>query len=243
MGQMGFGYGSEWHLLRFLGRHRDALNRAIAQATNGLVEVRQWVDFHCSDSPPHDEERKGFDFLADEDLRSKWQTFWPQTGEPINWDAVAEYEEDGVTAWLLVEAKAHVEELKGSPTGAGNQSRRMIQEAMLATRLALNSDQAMPVADWLDGHYYQYANRLASLHFLNNIAGVPARLLRVYFLGDSMANCECPEREEGWTEAIGLIRPALGLSGQSELEGRVHKLFIDVNGCGLTDAWQTGYRR
>jgi hypothetical protein len=36
----------------------------------------------------------------------------------------------------------------------------------------------------MDRQYYQYANRLAVLHFLNAIANVPARLLHIYFTGD-----------------------------------------------------------
>ena len=34
MGKIGFGYGSEWHLLNWLGYHRDELNELVIQAIN-----------------------------------------------------------------------------------------------------------------------------------------------------------------------------------------------------------------
>lgn len=43
MGKMGNGYGSEFHLLRYLGYHRQELNRAIEKETGGLVT--EWLDF------------------------------------------------------------------------------------------------------------------------------------------------------------------------------------------------------
>ena len=54
MAQMGLGYGSEFHLLRFMGRHRHELERIIIDA---LQEKQQtindknfdWLDFEYSD--------------------------------------------------------------------------------------------------------------------------------------------------------------------------------------------------
>lgn len=37
MGKMGCGYGSEFHLLRYLGYHRHQLNRAVEEQTNGHI--------------------------------------------------------------------------------------------------------------------------------------------------------------------------------------------------------------
>lgn len=34
MGNMGYGYGSEFHLLRYLGYHRHQLNRAVEEQTS-----------------------------------------------------------------------------------------------------------------------------------------------------------------------------------------------------------------
>ena len=47
MGRLGYTYGSEWHLLRFLGYHRNELNRRIEDIIPGdQVKVINWIDFH-----------------------------------------------------------------------------------------------------------------------------------------------------------------------------------------------------
>ena len=43
MADIGYGYGSEWHLLRFLGYHRNALDSPILRATGG--QEIEWLDF------------------------------------------------------------------------------------------------------------------------------------------------------------------------------------------------------
>src|SRR5687767_942310 len=88
MAEMGIGYGSECHLLRYLGRHRDELNRRVSAVT-GATSI-SWLD------SPYDPEKtwldgewKGLDFLpANEQAKKVWPTYWPQTGNQPNWDAV-----------------------------------------------------------------------------------------------------------------------------------------------------------
>lgn len=46
MGKMNANYGSELHLLRWLGRHRDAFNRKVYEATG--LDVSRWLDFGFS---------------------------------------------------------------------------------------------------------------------------------------------------------------------------------------------------
>jgi hypothetical protein len=55
MGEIGYGYGSEWHLLRYPGYHRNTLNDGVLQATGGS-EV-EWLDLEFSRSckPLHDD--------------------------------------------------------------------------------------------------------------------------------------------------------------------------------------------
>lgn len=43
MASFGNGYGSECHLLRYLGRHRGRLDAAVAQAS-GATDIH-WLDF------------------------------------------------------------------------------------------------------------------------------------------------------------------------------------------------------
>ena len=71
MSTIGFGYGSEWHLLRYLGYHRADLNRAIASAIPGGTVV-EWLNSRfetdpaaINRDPPRflDREIEGFEFL------------------------------------------------------------------------------------------------------------------------------------------------------------------------------------
>src|SRR5579862_3664313 len=86
MGKMGDGYGSEFHLLRYLGYHRSALSRAVEKQTGG--RVIDWLDCAFGGKEKLDRECKGVDFLDSvPDVKSAWLKFWPQTGNVPNWDA------------------------------------------------------------------------------------------------------------------------------------------------------------
>jgi len=53
-----------------------------------------------------------------------------------------------------------------------------------------------PARDW-NQPYYQYANRLAFLHFMGT-QGVAARLCFLYFTGDAAPGRTCPKSREAW---------------------------------------------
>jgi hypothetical protein len=112
MGMMGAGYGSECHLLRYLGRHRALLAQRVLEVT-GATAV-EWLDSPFERNRAwQDGEWKGLDFLS-EDARAKaaWRSTWPQRGNAPNWDAIGRLRFGSDEAWLLVEAKANVEELR-----------------------------------------------------------------------------------------------------------------------------------
>jgi len=108
MGRIGHGYGSEWHLLRYLGRHRDLLDRVVRETT-GCGDL-EWLDFGFDPTNPwHDAEWKGLDFLnEDTALQDSWRNYWPQGAGIHNWDAVARVRSEGKDEWILVEAKANL---------------------------------------------------------------------------------------------------------------------------------------
>ena len=203
MGTIGYTYGSEWHLLRHLGYHRDRLDEAVRKAIPGIRVIR-WLDmrFRQSDAPPDpgcysrteeipgrrprprrlDGEMTAIDFLPIEEftrVQPAWAEYWPQSGTPPNWDAVAEVEIDGTTHWLLVEAKSHLREVI-SLCGAEGRSRDKISAAFTTTINRMGAD--VQAQDWF-GPYYQFCNRLAVLSFLLE-QQIPAKLLFIYFLGD-----------------------------------------------------------
>ena len=53
-------YGSECHLLRYLGRHRRILDQRVLEATGG--QAIEWIDYHFDSSRKWwDGERKALD--------------------------------------------------------------------------------------------------------------------------------------------------------------------------------------
>jgi hypothetical protein len=233
MGEMGCGYGSEFHLLRYLGYHRRDLNHAIEQETGG--RVLDWLDF-CFDSrrkfPDLDAEWQGLDFLGpdSEGVKTAWEGFWPQTGNVPNWDAVGLLQLQSRTEFILVEAKAHLEEVRsecGAHEGGGlPMIRKAFAETIAAHRFKADPDE------WLKP-YYQYANRLATLHYLTQ-HNVLSRLACVYFTGDDATRYKghvlCPQNEQEWNACLHEMDRRLGITGSSELEQRVHRVFLPVGG-------------
>ena len=249
MGKMGNGYGSEFHLRSYLGYRQSELNRAVEKETGG--RVIEWLDCAAGGEGKLNREWKGVDFVdAASDVKSAWVKFWPQTGNVPNWDAVGRLESNSGKEYLLVEAKAHTEELRSSCSAkkakkeAGSDEIRdglkatkaggleKITDALKATTNA--NGFTADVGDWLSP-YYQYANRLAHLHFLVE-NGIPARLVFIYFWGDNwgvkkLSNGKppnCPKEAQQWDAYLKDVHERLGMNGHSKLEQRVHSLFLSV---------------
>ena len=231
MAKLSYGvfYGSAWHMLRMLGYHRGYLEQKI-KAQVKLMKT-EWLDFHFEGGG--DQELTGLEFLkngtnVEKKALKAWSDFWPQQGTPHSWDAIGKaIMPDGREEWLLVEAKAHLGELNTDCGAKAEKSLYTITRALAETGKSLNITNP---ESWLNG-YYQYANRLAVLHFLNK-HNVPARLLFIYFCGDtSSASRICPGDEAGWTETLQKQDKHLGLTNcTGELTRRVHKVFLNING-------------
>lgn len=225
MGGMGNGYGSECHLLRFMGRHRHLLDQRVLHVVGG--DSIDWLDFDFEPKKKRwpDAEIKSLDFLQpDHPALVAWKEWWPQGRGIHNWDAVGKVRFGDTEEWLLVEAKANLEELLSDCRATSPTNRPKIERAMAETKQALG---VQGDRDWLNG-YYQFCNRVAALYFLNQ-HGVPAHLLHLYFLCDlGDARRTCPGDEEGWQEALRAQENHVGLSQGHKLEQRIHKLFLPV---------------
>lgn len=224
MGQMGNGYGSECHLLRFMGRHRHLLNDRILGALGG--DTIDWLDFGFNPKALWpDAEIKGLGFLSDSDpVHDAWKQYWPQGRGIHNWDAVAKVRFGAAEEWLLVEAKANLEELKSDCGARLKTSLALISNAFDQTKTYLGASKDR---DWLRG-YYQYCNRIAVLFFLLQ-HDVPAQLLYIYFMGDTGdSNRTCPQYETGWQDALQCQDDHVGLPTEHRLSARIHKLFLPI---------------
>lgn len=153
-----------------------------------------------------------------------WDRSWPTHRPGHNWDAVARLHYGESHEWLLVEAKANVEELSSSCQADADGSLKTIRATLDQPKAALGASTG---CDWLNG-YYQFCNRLAALHVMNK-AGTPARLLYVYFCGDrGDSRRTCPTTEAEWAKALAEQGQHVGLNSGHYLERRMHKLFLNA---------------
>jgi hypothetical protein len=232
---MNYGYGSELHLLRMLGRHRQTFNLFVLADTG--ADAVEWLDFpsggmrlNKSGDPTWDREWQQLSFLRDgAPAREAWAAAWPTRRTGPNWDAIGRLTyKDGAAEWLLVEAKANIEELDSDCQASDPDSLALIQETMAKTKAALG---VAADRDWMTRHY-QHCNRLAALHILNR-NGSLARLMYVYFYGDHGSDGEgwartCPDSAAEWTDALNRQASHIGLPPGHYLEDRIHKLFVDA---------------
>gem|GEM_PF-696487 len=246
MSRIGYGYGSECHLLRWMGRHRKQLNAEVTRALRLDVIGLDWVDFSFNPSRTWaDEEVKGVDFLRGEKdwdgYDAAWRAYWPDpdSGHPLrqrihSWDAIGRISlRGGASEWLLVEAKAHEKEFLGYPTTAcqaGGDSLTTIVRALTETADHMGVPHDAVESTWLGVGCYQVANRFATLNFLLNRARPPqpARLLFLYFTHDSHANWRCPSSASEWRKLIAGMYARMSIPRNHGLADRTHYLFLDV---------------
>lgn len=178
MAQIGYGYGSEFQLLRFLGHHRHQLESEISKVL-GPGDF-DWLDFKYSSplsSISGDEELMGLSFLEDyfKDEASYQKMMTEYSSYRINklerwqnWDAVFFHNE----VLYFVEAKAHVSELQGIKDNGGKSKSeilRFMQEQLPSCNVS---------EKWLQ-QYYQFANRLATTALVGKYT--PAKFLYIFF--------------------------------------------------------------
>ncbi len=232
MAQIGYGYGSEFQLLRFMGRHRNLLEKIISE-TIGETGIFEWMDFGFSIpsvSITCDSELKGLSFLKaspkfnevydeyckyDIQNRDSWQ----------NWDAI--FILNGVI--YLVEAKAYAGEMADNKKH-GNESILQFMKDMLPE---------LPVTKkWL-GLYYQLANRLATTALLQK-HGIKVKTIYIYFVNgyrkrieiehkiEDVENCNKNTSTEDFLEAIKKEFSELGITEEMVSGLLTPPVFIDA---------------
>lgn len=247
MSRIGHGYGSECHLLRWMGRHRRQFDGAVLASIGAPNAQIDWLDFGFKPSTGwSDEEVKGVDFLFgeknDDGLIRAWRRYWPDenAGQPHrigihSWDAVGKLRHpNGSSEWLLVEAKAHEKELLGYPTTAcqaKGESLTTICRSLRETADFMGVPTEVVESTWLGVGCYQVANRLATLNFLLNGAKPPqpARLVFVYFMRDSHSNWRCPRSAVEWRRLAAGLSAKMGIPHTHRLSDRIHYVYLDVS--------------
>lgn len=156
--------------------------------------------------------------LADhaESLRA----FWPARGP--QWDALGMAKDK--SAYFLVEAKANIPELVSDCGAKSDNSIEMISSALRRTQKWANASTHTP---WTRG-FYQYANRLAHLYFMNDVAKVPTYLISLYFVDDET---HIPTSREQWAGTIVLQKHLMDVSDSPALK-YVIDIFMDTKKIG-----------
>lgn len=192
--------GSQKQIQFYVNEQPAILNQAIEQAFGEQLHAC-WVSPLAGERYSEYRDSRFLQALGYERLGPHLRDFWPAGGP--RWDALARTGSDG-TELLLVEAKSHIPELYGSGCKASQPAMQKIQVSLNATKLWLG---VHPSANW-NGSLYQSANRLAHLYFLNEIAGLKARLVNLYFIGDPHS----PTTRVQWKRTLQLVKSELGVS-------------------------------
>ena len=143
-------------------------------------------------------------------------SFWPKGGP--RWDGLAR---TSSRKFLIVEAKAYIEEGVDFSSKAGDTSRKKITEALEQSKQAYGANAN---ASW-ESPFYQYANRLAHLHFLVTKNQIDAYLVFMYFA--NAPDVPSPCSTEQWEGAGRLTEKCLGL-GRHVYRDRIATIVIDV---------------
>ncbi len=226
MGQMALGYGSEFHLLRWLGRHRNEFDKRIKSLLK--TDNITWLDFNFSTCEIPDKELVGIEFLKNElnykKLLKTWKTEWPQTGRQMNWDLVGYTKQNNKKIWILVEAKAHLGEIEQDCNATSVDSIEKIKNALLKTakNYGIKVTENKP---WTK-KYYQFANRIYILDLLKR-NGFNSKLINIYFVGDMISKSrKSPQNENQWAIKIKEMKDYLGVD-TTELD--IYELFLDID--------------
>lgn len=182
MAQIGHGYGSEFHLMRFMGHHRELFEQVISDAI-GEKGTFHWLDFGFvppMSSISGDRELKGFAFLKELVQKEKYESFINEyhsykigkIDSWQNWDAIFILND----TFYLVEAKAHPSEISSGEKEHGNKSKK---EILRYFKEQLSDYNVNVTSEWLKD-YYQLANRLAAAALLNK-HGIKAKCLCIFF--------------------------------------------------------------
>lgn len=209
--------GSLQWIRRLVARRPDLLEGELRQA--GALDPDATVDWRSPrDADEWAEYRDGdfLDLLGQSALRPALQEFWPRGGP--QWDALG-CAGDGTV--FLVEAKAHLGELKSSCAATAPDALARIKASLNWAREVLG---AAGNGDWLTG-YYQYANRLAHLAFLRS-NGLPAWLVFLYFVGET-GMPGAPVSRAQWGRERGVVYRHLGLDEANRIPGVVD-IYLDV---------------
>ena len=170
--------GSQYLLQHHVEHHSDQLSATITGSSPSLLAFAgqfEWISPLSSQN--YQEYRDDFlDALGLGQFNTARAQFWPNGGP--QWDGLAKVKNKHQTGYVLVEAKAHPGETH-STTQASKESLKKINGSLKVTQMHLQ----IPQKKWTE-NYYQTANRLAFLYFMNVQLDLPTWLAFINFTDD-----------------------------------------------------------
>jgi hypothetical protein len=208
--------GSLMYLQRLVASRPDLLDGHLRTAEAiPRTATANWLSPRANDAWAEYRDADFLSLVGRPELIPKLRAFWPASGP--QWDALGL----AGNTLLLVEAKAHVGEMKSNCAAKVKRSREMIVAALDAASRGLGGGDS---AKWMNG-YYQLANRLAHLWFLRENA-VDARLVLLQFTGHM--TMPTSSTDSAYHAAFGRALQHLGFDRSVSLPGVV-SVFQDVN--------------
>lgn len=204
--------------LRVMVNERTAeLNQYVSSAFGWGNEILDWRSPVQNDGYAEYYDREFLERLGVNDLIMPLDEFWPKSGP--RWDGLARTQSG---KFILVEAKAYIEEAVDFKSKASPDSLRRIEARLDEAKSAF---RANPSACWC-APLYQMANRLAHLYYL---AGINKKDAYLVFLDFANApDVEHPASRGQWQGATRLAHKILGLK-DNRITRRVATIIIDLN--------------
>jgi hypothetical protein len=203
-----------------VNEHAEMLNSLIRQTFGWHVnEEIEWLSPVAQDEYAEYFDEAFLDRLGVSNIPIELDTFWPARGP--RWDGLAK---TASGKRILVEAKAHVEEMvhHGSRATDPN-SLQQISASLARTKDAFKA--ASDLQSWMTP-FYQYTNRLAHLYFLRQLKGIDAYLIFLFFANAPDVSDPCSADEFRGAER--LISKCLGLPRLHPFAHCTRSLILDV---------------
>ena len=222
--------GSQLLIEKYVNNQQDFLNKSILMTSPSLLyfihkdKVINWE----SPLEKYREYRNDFLGLYEEwdNAKSLIENYWPKSGP--SWDGVATVlGKDGKKGLLLVEAKAHVQEMRSRLKAKDETSIDLIIGTIKEAKAFIGSQA--PIDTWLN-HYYQLANRLAYLYILNEKMYIPTWLVLINFIEDQSYK---PTSIEEWVDHYHEVFTEMDIKFSSILLNRVVLIYPERMGLNL----------
>lgn len=180
--------GSRLCLQQYIEKDKDKLSKSIIASSFSLMSFLD-KDLKITWKSPikenyFDEYRDDFlkslnpNMLID-DAEKQLRNFWPKNGPQWDGIAVADGKENS-KGLLLIEAKAHTEETKSDMKASSAESIKMINNSFEEVQKYMG----VKPQPWTK-EYYQLANRIAYLYYLNVKLSIPTWLVLINFTDDN----------------------------------------------------------